>query len=511
MSQRKIDFQKIANVFRTPLTKDPLFFWFIFILSSINPIISYIRENWIELFLITIFYYLVSYILLFITSSTWILGRILKPIILCILFTYTVIALFCRIEFDRALDNDIISILSQTNLREITEFVTSFFPLWTICLCLLLLAALLLFHLFAYYKYHIHLSNKATDFHLMATLYCAIVFIFCPARTLNIVAEAGVWNIPFDNIGVNLKMYEHDDYQLKEMRKDHPCKIVVIIGESHAKSHSSLYGYNKQTNPLLEKLKRNSSLFVFTNVKSPAVFTVRAFKYILNTMQTGDDERQWYQYPTIISLMKSVGYHTLWFSNQEEVGLYDCTASSFAHLCGEYAFNNNPSRLDGNLVGLHKNAYGKEFVVYNLMGQHVEFSKRYPAQFARFKPEDYADKAENQRKILSDYDNACLYNDYVISRIMNEYSKQDAVVIYLSDHGLDLFDSSDRYYGHAKKSNGKSLQCGTNIPFFIYVSDTFKSIHPKTCKMLLQSIADEFCTENLTSLILNIAGYKYHN
>lgn len=511
MNQKKIDFQKIADIFRTPLTKDPLFFWLIFILSSINPVISYIDGDWIDLFLVTIFYYLVSYILLFITSSIWKLGRILKPIILCILFIYTVIALFCRIEFGRSLDNDIISILSQTNIREITEFVTSFFPLWTICLCLLLLSALLLLHLFAYYKFNIRLSNKATDIHLMAALYCAIVFMFCPERTLNIVAEAGVWNIPFDNVCVNLKMYEREDYQLEEMQEDRPDKIVVIIGESHAKSHSSLYGYSRQTNPLLEKLECDSSLFVFTNVTSPALYTVRAFKYILNTMQNGDDERLWYQYPTIISLMKSVGYHTLWFSNQDEVGLYDCTASSFAHLCDEYTFNNEPSRLDGSLIGLHKSTHEKELVVYNLMGQHVDFSKRYPAQFARFKPEDYADKAKHQRKVLSDYDNACLYNDYVISKIMNEYSKQDAVVIYLSDHGLDLFDSSDRYYGHAKKSNGKSLQCGTNIPFFIYVSDTFKNLHPKTHKMLFQSTADEFCTENLTSFILNIVGYKYHS
>lgn len=509
MSIRRIDFQKIANVFRSPLTKHPLFFWLCFILLSVNPVISYTDGKWSDLFLVAVFYVVVSYGLLFITSGIRILGRILRPIVLLILFIYAAVALFCRIEFGRALDNDIIAILSQTNVREITEFISSFFPLWTICLCVLLLAVLLLLDWWESYKRHTCLNSKAADIQLMAVLYCTIVFIFCPVRVLNIVENAGAWNIPFDNVCVNLKTYEREDYKLEELYGDRPDKVVVIIGESHAKSHCSLYGYGRQTNPLLEKRERDSSLLVFTNVKSPALFTVRAFKYILNTMQTGDDEKQWYQYPTVISLMKSVGYHTSWFSNQDEVGLYDCTASSFAHLCDDYTFNNNPSRLDGSLAGLHKSTHKKELIVYNLMGQHVDFSKRYPAQFARFKPEDYADKPENQREVLSEYDNACLYNDYVVSRIMDEYSQQDAVVIYLSDHGLDLFDSSNRYYGHAKMSKDKSHQCGTNIPFFVYVSDTFKSLHPRIYNTLAQSVTDDFCTENLTSFILKIVGYSF--
>ena len=36
--------------------------------------------------------------------------------------------------------------------------------------------------------------------------------------------------------------------------------IVLVIGESFNKYHSSLYGYDLKTNPLLEKRKENKEL-----------------------------------------------------------------------------------------------------------------------------------------------------------------------------------------------------------------------------------------------------------
>lgn len=501
--------RKILNVIRGFLSKDPLYFWITFFMLSVNPVVAYIGNNWRELFLVLVFYIIASYALLIITSCTWVVGRILKPITISVLFIYASMAVFCRVSFGKALDNDVISIILQTNIKEVVEFIKSFFPWWTICCCGLLLVGLLLLHYFVCYRWQLRIGRKTTDIHLMAVAYCLIVFMFCPQKILNAIEEVGVWSIPFNDISINLKTYEDKDIKLTEVRKDHPEKIVLIIGESHAKSHCSLYGYEKQTNPRLQTMADDSSLYVFTEAQSPATATIQAFKYILNTMKVGDDENRWYEHPTIITMMKSIGYKTRWYSNQDEVGLHDCTASSFAHLCDDYMFNSESKRLDGRLIEMHKNNNKREFIIYHLMGQHVDFSNRYPTDFARFHPSDYSNRIEKQRKVLAEYDNACLYNDMVVSTLMKQYSNNNAIVIYCPDHGLDLFDTSESYYGHAMNSKTTSSQCGHNIPFVVYISNKFKLRHPKVCMQLFQSKDKPICTDGLPYLILDVAGYKY--
>ena len=40
-----------------------------------------------------------------------------------------------------------------------------------------------------------------------------------------------------------------------------------------------------------------------------------------------------------------------------------------------------------------------------------------------------------QRKVLSHYDNATLYNDSIVAEIVKRFQKEDAVIIYVPDHG----------------------------------------------------------------------------
>ena len=57
---------------------------------------------------------------------------------------------------------------------------------------------------------------------------------------------------------------------------DSPDNIVLVIGESFTKWHSSLYGYEKETNPLLGRMVADSTLFVYENVKSACTSTIPA-------------------------------------------------------------------------------------------------------------------------------------------------------------------------------------------------------------------------------------------
>lgn len=61
------------------------------------------------------------------------------------------------------------------------------------------------------------------------------------------------------------------DGQVKRTERRDSTTIIVVIGESFSRSHSSLYGYQRQTNPRLMSIK--DSLLIFRNVTSPDFMT----------------------------------------------------------------------------------------------------------------------------------------------------------------------------------------------------------------------------------------------
>ena len=69
--------------------------------------------------------------------------------------------------------------------------------------------------------------------------------------------------------------------------------VVVVIGESFIRRHSSLYGYGLQTNPLLA---REPNLTVFSDVVSPVNATTMSFQYFMSMAQT-DDTLKWADTP----------------------------------------------------------------------------------------------------------------------------------------------------------------------------------------------------------------------
>ena len=91
-----------------------------------------------------------------------------------------------------------------------------------------------------------------------------------------------------------------------------PKDIVIIIGESYNRHHSSLYGYDHLTNPRLSQL---SHLYVFEDVISPINGTSPVFKNFLS-MASVDDSLEWCDAPLFPAIFKHVGYNVSFFSNQ---------------------------------------------------------------------------------------------------------------------------------------------------------------------------------------------------
>lgn len=292
-----------------------------------------------------------------------------------------------------------------------------------------------------------------------------------------------------------------------------PTDIVIIIGESHCRTHSSLYGYPLNTQPLLQQLADDSLLHVFIHPTSPAQQTMRAITQIIGTYE-GQPDRNWYECLTLLEAANLSGYRTYWLSNQAAKGVYDNPVVKIAEFCDIHEFTNDgmtgvtSAGYDEEILPLidkHITDRGRKLTIIHLMGSHVSYASRYPASYEKFTADDYIDCSENQRQTLAEYDNSLLYNDFITSSIMRRYATRDAVVIYLSDHAQDLFDSSDDYFGHST-TTPESMAAGSAIPFYVYLSPAFIHLHPSKAHRIAAAVDRPINTTDLIFTVMDLMG-----
>jgi heptose-I-phosphate ethanolaminephosphotransferase len=84
---------------------------------------------------------------------------------------------------------------------------------------------------------------------------------------------------------------------------------------------------------------------------------------------------------------------------------------------------------------------------------------------------------DDQVPTYNSYDNAVLYNDFVVSSLIKDYAKADpnGFLLYLSDHGEDVFDS----VGHNTlgRNENKPTAPMYTIPFMAWASPKWRENH----------------------------------
>lgn len=269
---------------------------------------------------------------------------------------------------------------------------------------------------------------------------------------------------------INAAFATHEQFSFKA-RASNPDNdnqlVVLVIGETSRRANWQLNGYSRPTNPLLSK---QAHVVNFTNMLSISAATRSSIPMLL----TRKPAAQVYQYDfaekSIISAFKEAGFDTYWLSTQQKFGAHDTSTSVYAKEADNIIFLNktnykNKGETDGVIVPVFKkilaNQAQKKLVVIHTLGSHFDYSHRYPASFDKFKPslndiKSYSlqDKRYKQQ-IINSYDNSILYTDYVINELINTLKTQpetESFLLYSSDHGEDLFDGQCDKSGHGNET-----------------------------------------------------------
>ena len=136
------------------------------------------------------------------------------------------------------------------------------------------------------------------------------------------------------------------------------------------------------------------------------------------------------------------------------------------------------------------------------MGSHMTYSERYPEAFARFTPDSLPErKDERKDEIIASYANSLLYTDYIIHEIIQDYRKENALVIYLSDHGDALFDEDyPELMGHAL------VPKAVEIPLFVYFSPQLRKERPDLWRQLSHQRDKRILSDLLTHALIDLLG-----
>lgn len=302
-----------------------------------------------------------------------------------------------------------------------------------------------------------------------------------------------------------------------------PHLIVLIIGEAFSKHHSSLYGYDKQTNPCLEELVESGNLYVFNDVVAPYNKTHMMLKELLS-MHSVDAPIPWSDYPLWPQIFRDAGYYVSFISNQVpsvasgESVAYFFQDKDVERRCFNYR-NGSTYRYDEGLLNELQTISSlshcpKELTILHLNGQHIYATYNFPHEhFTIFQPSDYIRNKLNldsrQVQELADYDNATLYNDYVVSQIMRWYEGREAIVVYLSDHGEEVHDYRP-FLGrsHETVPTREELKYQYEIPFMIFMTDEYKQKNADVVRRVESACEHRFMSDDIPHMLLGVSGIE---
>ena len=297
--------------------------------------------------------------------------------------------------------------------------------------------------------------------------------------------------------------------------------VVLIIGESYNKYHASIYGYYLDTTPTMREQQKRGNLFVFQDAISPFNMTTLAVKNMLSTNSISLHQ-SWEEHPLVMTIFRKAGFDVAMWDNQKSennVLFHDFSNNSL--LYGKkmvestyHHLNNAPFDYDQQLVDTAltvKRKPSSTLTVFHLMGQHTAPIWRYPEndENAIYTADSIQrnDLNDYQRQYIAEYDNATRYNDHVIGSIIQYYRQRNAVILYLSDHGDEVYDYRDVVgRTHEPVKQKQALKYQYEIPMVLWCSDQFIQRHPNTMQNIRRAILRPFSSDNVPQLLMGLSG-----
>ena len=429
---------------------------------------------------------------------------------------------FLLLNFSKIFNQDIVDILAETNKNESYEFIATYFSfskilLYIAALSILTIACCFLSSLLARYKWINRIGYTMAAIGACLWGICAYNFILyrnglsIPQCTTVTRGLYSVYILHLETKQIETVEKECRNFIEKNNTLSENSNLIIclVVGESHSAFHTDVYGYDKCTFPMLGKISRDENygkIFWFTDAVSNSDHTHAAVKSIFSIGETSGTESL-LLFP---ACFKALGYKTMLFDNQYFVnsGVSFLSNKNLSDLL--YDFRNDKAMTDEELAAAPAISTDcNQLIVLHLMGSHYTYESRYPHErFSVFSPDDYSPSMKDEyRSISAHYDNSLLYTDFVLSSLIDRLKDENAAVIYISDHGEEIYEQGD-YMGHGNAASTPVLDYQIRIPMFIWTSAGYASRFPEMSSRITAGTNKPCMSNDIGHVLLDLAHEK---
>lgn len=284
---------------------------------------------------------------------------------------------------------------------------------------------------------------------------------------------------------------------------------VLVVGETARAMNFSIYGYHRNTTPLLAATE---DIVAFGNTTTQSNTTHKSVPMLLSAASAQDYNRI-YREKSVITAFREAGFHTTFISNQ-------LPNHSFIDIFGKEAHHsifikeNAPEGSnisDNNLLRLAEkelsSGHRKQLLVLHTYGSHFNYRERYGRSMAAFTPDSATEaKPANRRSLINAYDNTILNTDRLLHRLIGMLAEKRiaAALIYTSDHGENVFDDQRDLFLHASPIPS---YFELHVPLIVWTSDRYRTAFAQTAGALAAN--KDKCVENSKAVfhtMLQMAG-----
>jgi glucan phosphoethanolaminetransferase (alkaline phosphatase superfamily) len=320
----------------------------------------------------------------------------------------------------------------------------------------------------------------------------------------------------------NLAISQEQAFRDESNRQVH----MLVIGESATKSCFGLYGYERQTTPMLE---HTPGVLTFRDVSCTAPCTLIAVPSLLTAAPPGklvEATRQ----ASILTAYKKAGFRVYWLSTQKKHGTYDTLTSIFSADADEDHFISG--NFDTNGIGAYHTVLDTDLIplvrrilqrnepkvifVLHTIGSHGPYPMRYSPQLARFPadPQTANDamfrismgatgSPKELELIQNTYDNSICATDFLLANLINDLKqiKASSWLYYVSDHGENT--STARF---GKFMHGTITRQVVEIPMLMWLSPTYEQAHAEKAAALKAHLSTPFSASCTFHTLLDMGG-----
>ncbi|MBE2282243.1 MAG: phosphoethanolamine transferase [Prosthecobacter sp.] len=324
------------------------------------------------------------------------------------------------------------------------------------------------------------------------------------------------------DLTASLRIEQEPEFRQEKQRQVH----MLVIGESATKSCFGLYGYDRETTPLLE---RTPGLLPFRDVACTATVTLAAVPALVTATMPGK-VLEATQQPSLLSAYRQAGFRVYWLSAQRKHGTFDTVTSLFSEDANEAVFKGGKfdtygdgaysGTSDMNMLPLVRKVLQrnepKVLIVVHAIGSHGPYPARYGSKEARFPAEKQAvmkallriasgltSDPKDLKLAQNSYDNTICATDTLLANLIHDLKAQNASswFCYVSDHGEN---TSKALLG--KFMHGMITRQVVEVPMLMWLSPQYEQAHTARAQALKANLATPFSASCTFHTALDLGG-----